>query len=271
MLTAFEDAGLDVGTADLILGTSAGSIVGSRIASGESPRAGVDRVRELARSGRAADKLGTAESPGALMKRFMDVMVAASELPPRERLVRLGTFALEAQTIPEDEYVARYSDHGNAGWPPRFRCTAIEARTGEFVVWDEKHRIGSDRAVASSCSVPGFFPPVTINGKRYYDGGLRSIANADMAAGHERVLILTLANPDPDSPDPRAQHARRVLDGELAVLREAGASTEVVSPDEETRSAMGMNLMDPTNALAAAEAGLLQGKREAQRIADFWS
>lgn len=271
MLTAFEDAGIDIATADLILGTSAGSIVGSRIAAGERPHEGVDRVREVARSGRAADRLGISGTPGELMQRFMEVMVAASELPPRERLVRLGTFALEAQTMPEDEYVARYADYGNAGWPPRFRCTAIDAHDGAFVVWDETSGIGVDRAVASSCAVPGFFPPVTFKGKRYYDGGLRSIANADMAAGHERVLILTLANPDPDSPDPRAQHARRVLDGELAELRDAGASTKVLSPDEETRSVMGMNLMDPTNALAAAEAGLEQGKREAQRIADFWS
>lgn len=192
MLSAFEDAGIDVGAADLILGTSAGSIVGSRIASGGSARAGVDRVRELHGSGRAADRLGTSESPGDLMQRFMEVMVAASELPERERLARIGAFALEAQTMPEDEYLARYAETVGTQWPRRFRSTAIDAASGEFVVWDETSGIGADRAVASSCAVPGFFPPVSFNGRRYYDGGLRSVTNADLAAGNERVLILTL-------------------------------------------------------------------------------
>ena len=51
------------------------------------------------------------------------------------------------------------------------------------------------RGVASSCSVPGLFPPITINGRRYIDGGMRSATNFDLAEGYERVIAVAVIPP----------------------------------------------------------------------------
>jgi NTE family protein len=149
-------------------------------------------------------------------------------------------------------------------------CTAIDAVEGTFVVWDENSGVDPLAAIASSCSVPGFFPPITINGRKYIDGGMRSLTNADLAAGHDRVLILTLFEPPPDATDPRAQRMRRLLDSELKAIADAGGTPELLSPDEETKAVIGMNLMDPSLAPAAADAGYAQGTRTADRIASLW-
>ncbi len=45
-------------------------------------------------------------------------------------------------------------------------------------------------AVGANCAVPGVWPPVTIGDRRFMDGGVRSVANADLAAGYERVVIV---------------------------------------------------------------------------------
>ena len=57
---------------------------------------------------------------------------------------------------------------------------------GSLVQWQRSSGVPLPLAVASSCAVPWVYPPVTINGRRYMDGGARSATNADLAAGHGR-------------------------------------------------------------------------------------
>ena len=57
-------------------------------------------------------------------------------------------------------------------WPARaYACTAVDAETGEFVTWSKDSGVPIERAIASSCCVPGIFPPITINGRHW--GGIR--------------------------------------------------------------------------------------------------
>jgi NTE family protein len=116
--------------------------------------------------------------------------------------------------------------------------------------------------------VPGVFPPITINGRRYVDGGVRSGTNADLAAGAERVLIVSLMNPEKmvGPAAPFGDGYRR----ELAALAEAGAKIEAIYPDEEAAPVMGVNVMDPSLVLPAIEAGQRQGGAEADRVRHFW-
>jgi NTE family protein len=134
------------------------------------------------------------------------------------------------------------------------------------VVGDERSDADLVRAVASSCSVPGIFPPITIGGRRYIDGGMRSATNADLADGHDTVLIFSMLT---------GARATSMLasgfDEELGKLRANGASVEVVAPDEEAGEQIGPNLMDPAVAPAAAEAGVRQGGRAAERVRALWS
>jgi NTE family protein len=97
----------------------------------------------------------------------------------------IGAFALQAQTTPEESFIAGFGRTlGQAEWPTRaFTCTAVDTADGTFVVWNNESRVPLAHAVASSCAVPGIFPPITINGRRYMDGGMRSATNIDLARG----------------------------------------------------------------------------------------
>jgi NTE family protein len=92
-------------------------------------------------------------------------------------------------------------------------------------------------AVSASCAVPGIFPPVTIDGKRYMDGGIRSATNADLVENYDEILVIA---PIPDAM--RVPHAR------------------VITPEAASLAAMTTNVLDPATRVPSAHAGLAQGK-----------
>ena len=137
-------------------------------------------------------------------------------------------------------------------------------------MWTGQDGVELDRAVASSCAVPGLFPPITINGRRYIDGGMRSATNADLVEGAERVLIVTLMSATRAGVNPEwAERLRRAQQVEQEAIRKAGGEIEIISPSSDAASVMGVNLMDGSRLLDVAEAGIRQGKAEADRLRDF--
>jgi NTE family protein len=119
-------------------------------------------------------------------------------------------------------------------------------------------------AVAASSAVPGIWPPVTIDGRRYVDGAVRSNENAYLALGYDRVLVLSPKPAEALSPPWGG------LDDEVTELRRRGAEVMVVHPDEQSVAAMGYNPLDPAVRAPTARAGRDQGRREASRVARTW-
>jgi NTE family protein len=263
-------AGVDLGAADFIVGTSAGSVVGAGLALQLDPAAAVASV-SLPLPLTAGGSAGIEDLMTALAG------AAARGLSPEAERVELGQLALGAATIDEDAFVAApvFARADGSQWPPSFRCTTIDTRTGALQVWDRSSGVPLPRALASSCSVPGVFPPVTINGARYMDGGMRTPLNADLAAGHDAVIVVScmpLALPDGFS-DPVFDAIGRQIEAELATVRDSGAALEVVAPGQEFLdiSGWGANLMDPARAAGAYQAGLRQGAAEAERLGAIWN
>lgn len=114
--------------------------------------------------------------------------------------------------------------------------------------------------MAASCAVPGVYPPVTIDGRRYIDGGMRSGSNADLAQGYDRVVVL--------SPLPRGLGPMASVDAQVTGLVSRVA---VVSPDAAARTAIGKNVLDPAARAAAARAGRAQAADAAARVAEVWT
>lgn len=266
--------GVDISRADLIVGTSAGSAVGAQLALRRDLSDAVERYRRAA-ARRSGDEIPR-PTHGATGSQMMELrrklaQTFESDGSPEDRLVAIGKFALEAQTPPEDDFVETYRYLRGEQWPPNFICTAVNAHTGEFVVWRAESGVDLDRAVASSCSVPGVFPPITIDGRRYIDGGMRSSTNADLAKGHERVLIVSTLLTIQTSDNPRVQRYRQMFESEVAALIEAGAKVETVGPDPDSATASLGQLMDQSRAFEALEDGIRQGERESERLAVFLS
>lgn len=256
LVAGLARSGIDLTSPDLVVGTSAGSVVGAQILSGAS-------IDELFAE-QLRDPVGElAARMGALaLARF----VIASIWPGDARRGRayLGHAALAARTVPEADRRAviegRLRSHS---WPEtRFLIAAIDAETGEARVFDRESGVALTDAVAASCAVPIVWPPITVNGRRYIDGGVRSVANADLAAGYDRVVVL--------APVTIALRPSSRIANQLSTLGPHVRSV-VVSPDAEARAAIGRNVLDPARRAASARAGRDQAAAVAGAVGAVWS
>lgn len=274
LLVGLARRGVDIAMADAVVGTSAGSVVGFTLASGGD----LSQATGLVDDATAATGLdpGVADAAEGLEQLLTAVAGAATD-PAKADAVRagLGRMALDAPTIGEEQFVAMFDFFAGAEWPERFSCTAVDTSDGKFKVWTRADGVDVRRAVASSCAVPCVFPPVTIEGDRWMDGGVRDMINADVAAGHDTVLVVSCTllelPPGLDLPAMEAVFAatRRHLEG----LSAGGSKVETIVPGAEMLeiSSWGLDLMDFSKAAPAYEAGLRQGEAEAERLSAFWN
>ncbi|MFF3743125.1 patatin-like phospholipase family protein [Streptomyces kronopolitis] len=257
VLAGLAEAGIGLADADVVIGTSAGSIVGAHLTSRQLP---LDEIyeRQLAvPESRATERMG----PAALA-RFATIALRSRDTVSFG--VRMGKLALAARTVPEETQrtvIARTLEL--ADWPARrLVITAVNAATGERTAFDDTSGVRLLDAVGASCAVPGVYPPVTIDGTRWIDGGVHSSANADLAAGCDRVVIVApMAASGGPIAGPRAQGAQ---------LARQGARVCVITPDRAARSAFGRNVLDPARRADAARAGRRQAASHLAEIRQVW-
>ena len=193
---------------------------------------------------------------------FIDAIQSGST--GQERRARIGKLALSTETVPEtarlDVIRQRLPRHA---WPDRdVRVVAVDAESGEPAVFDRSSTVGLVEAVAASCAVPGIWPAVSIEGRRFVDGGIRSTTNADLVADADVVLILA---PMPDLVS--------VLDPEIGAAVEqvtARSGTLLIGPDEASSAVAGTNPLDPATRAPAARAGLAQAESVIDAVRQLW-
>lgn len=254
------DQGVDLAQADLFVGTSAGSVVGAVLAAGVNVHQLL--MMRIAMGASAAPSLDPVDPEGAAA-----IMARWNSFPEMDQQARkeLGALSMSARTMDEATWLNSFrqllGDHGQ--WPERpLQITAVDAQSGEFMVFDRHAGAPLHAAVAASCTVPGLFPPVSIGGRRYIDGGVHSTSNAHLAQGYGSVVILApLA----------AGRSGAQLEREAAHLKAAGSTVEIVVPDAEALQALRGDTMDASQVGPAAMAGLRQGREAAQRLAALWS
>jgi NTE family protein len=213
-------AGVDLGAADLIVGTSAGAIVGAILAQG-----------------------GDLE------------WLAALPVPaPADPDARVWT---------EDAAIARMRRLAGARWPDRpLLIPAVDAGTGEAVIFDRHGSASLPEAVAASTAFPATAPPITIDGRRYIDGALRAGTNVDLAAGADVVIVA----------DPMAHMFGRNgrgtgLGADSGGVGAAGGGVVVrLVPDDGAIEAFGADITDPAGWEPAYQAGLRQAAGAAEAV-----
>ena len=258
ILVSLAEGGIDLTDADLVLGTSAGSVVGSVLRSPEELTAAYEHQLDDAPDA----EIGADLDLMALATAFGEALGNAAS--PEDARARVATLALAAKTLPEsvrrDVIAARLPSQE---WPDYLlRITAIEAPSGELTIFDRDSGVPLLDAVAASCAVPIVWPAVTINGHKYIDGGLRSTTNADLAEGYERVLVIA---PYP----PVASPLGRALAEELEPVERSGRVV-VVAPDDVAMAAFGLNPLDPSTRRPSALAGRDFGKTVADQVRGLW-
>jgi len=269
LIAGLSDAGVDVIEADLIIGTSAGSTVAAQITSGTRPAdlyAAILAEVPKPQAGSARSDRGRAPkfSGPSYLEWSNRIIWSAEDASDMRR--RMGAAALEmdasdgsSQTRWRDIVAARLPSHH---WPQQpVLITAVDAHTGEPVVFDRHSGIDLVDAVAASTG-NGY----RIGENRYINGGYRRSENADLAAGYGRVLVLS----------PFGGRSRMPLEWgmDLATqvdeLRAGGSRVETVFPDAGAGDVFDANALDPTTRLPAARGGYDQGRALAGRLAKFW-
>jgi NTE family protein len=250
------DGVLDPSTAATIIGTSAGSVVGARIAAGHTLDAlAKEQTAAPRRSGQ-----GAAQAPdmSAVMQIFGKLMTATEMTT--ELAKEVGAAAMAAPTGSEDAWVASFETLLQLGdaWPDAdYRAIALSCRTGTRRAWTKDSGVPIARAVASSCAVPGLFPTVEIDGDRYTDGGAWSASNADLLAddGHDAVLFVgPIGGFLTGTPQVQRELDALPTDRTLAVLPGPGFA------------ALQSKLMDPAYREPGLEAGRADGAAAAARV-----
>lgn len=256
LLAGLAEAGTDLTSADLVVGTSAGSVVGAQILS-DITIDGLYTAALKEPTGEVAAKMGV----GVLLGFAVNSMWPGDERVGR---ARLGRAAMRARTVPEAERREIIRQRlPNSSWPGRnLIITAVDAETGEARNFDRDSGVSLADAVAASCAVPLVWPPITIDGRRYIDGGVRSTTNADLAGGCERVVVV--------APVTVALRRSGRIESQLASLGPHVRSI-VVSPDANARNAIGRNVLDPARRVASARAGHDQAAAGATAVAAIWS
>jgi NTE family protein len=257
ILAGLAEAGQDVTGADLLVGTSAGANVAAQVGSGLSLDLLFARQVDPALQAREISVEVDMAELGAAFARLLAGQAAAGPAPDgQDAQRRVGAYALAAPTVPEaDRRAAVSSRLPSPEWPSRrMLLVAVDAETGETRVFDRDSGVDLIDAVGASCAVPGVWPPVSIGGRRYVDGGVRSSDNADLAAGYGRIVVLSPLGFD--SPLPSPMPLRAVV----GQLRAAGSAVTVITPDDASVAAMGANPLDPGTRVPAAEAGRAQGR-----------
>ncbi len=275
VIAGLSDAGLDVTEADLIIGTSAGSTTAAQI-TGASPAellaatlAAPQPRTALAGSNRGPAPVRPATNHDHVERRSA-ILSAAEDAADMRR--RLGAAALEMDAGSDGSWQTQWrstvaSRLPSQLWPKqKVLITAVDAHTGEPVVFDRHSGVDLADAVAASCS-SGL--PHRIGDSRYIDGGYRSNAeNADLAAGYARVLVLAPFGGRSLQPKEWGTDLATQVDA----LRAHGSRVETIFPDENARDifALGGNVMDPSMRPHAARAGYDQGRTLADQLTEFW-
>jgi NTE family protein len=275
LMVGLVGAGVDVEAAEAVIGTSAGSVVGFTLAAGIDLSEAVALVGTAAGAGGADDAAGVPAGQG--IEQLISSLAEAAGDPDASEQVRarLGRMALDAPTIPEEQWLALFDSFKGAPWPDRFSCTAVDAGDGRFKVWTASDGVDPRLAIASSCTVPTLYPPVTIGGRRWIDGGVRDMLNADVAAGHQTVLAVScmLLDIPPEFSTPVFDAVLGATRAQIDGLRDSGAKVEVVVPGAAMLevSGFGLDLMNFSKVEAAYQAGVDQAEAEAARLAGFWA
>jgi NTE family protein len=276
VIAGLYEAGLDVTQADLTIGTSAGSTAAAQITSGIPPTelladivAAAPQTPSIRLSG--TDGGRTPIGPASDHMERMSAVIGAAENAADMRR-RMGAAALETDAASHSAAQLQWratvaARLPNQQWPQRrLLIPAVDAHTGEPVVFDCRSGVDLVDAVAASTSNGFGVPPYRIGGNRYINGGYRRNENADLAAGYRRVLVLSPFGGRSRHPIEWGMDLAAQVDELLA----RGSSVETVFPDGNSEHMFGANAMDLSLRPPAARAGFDQGRALAERLADFW-
>lgn len=290
VLRALAESGeLDLGSVDLVVGTSAGSVMAAYLRSGRTPEDLWEVVSAATDQPPAPDtSVAGAELP--------DLFVAAFKGPLDLTRRGLGSAfvlgrsvvraplpvmpAILQKTFPAGLFEMiggrrRFETELPRDWPPRatWLC-AVDIVSGRRMVLGRRPegRLSLVEAVMASCAIPGAYPPVRYGRRVLIDGGAHSTTNLDLAveAGADLAVVVAPMAYDPgDPPGCSGRLVRRIpsrsLDSELARADRSGTRVFAIAPGAFEVGLHGVNFMRTRGLRSVAEAAYESTRRRLER------
>jgi NTE family protein len=257
VLKGLQDAGANLAAADAIIGTSAGSFAGAYLAA--------RMVNQFFDKQFHSD---VTEIPAVMPPESIEGFqkaIADGGGDPKVTGRLLGSMALAARTVSSEARAAVVASRlPSAHWPDApLQMTAMDAETGDLHLFDKTSGIPIATAAAASGAVPGLWPVVEAQGRKWIDGGSSSATNAHLGGSYDKVVVI--------APASEGFPGQRGTRDDVADLEAAGVQVVLIVPDENTKAAIGGNVFDPARRGPAAEAGRLQGRELAEEVKNVWT
>jgi NTE family protein len=265
VLKGLRDAGVDLTNAELIVGTSAGAVLGTQIRAGM----GLDGLYDALPEGPSAQATAS-NDPGfdlAYMQQTVQMINGATEVTPDLRIA-VGKRAVAAPKAQSEDAHLRFisTDLGGVvhAWPVQpLRIAAGDLSDGTIRFFDRSQEVPIERTLAATTAVPGRVAPITIGDRSYMDGFVGGPCpggcwpNLDGAAGYVVIVVVTTGS----GPQMTSQ---------IEQLRSQGTKVVVIAPDASAASARGQDPFDLRHARPAAAAGLQQARTVATEVSGAW-
>jgi NTE family protein len=271
-LTSLAQNGVDLNLADVMIGTSAGTLGTYAVLTGAAAR----MKAEMTAIGKFPATMNYSLNPPFSSIRAGYV---GNNLPTAtvQNIQELGRAAMAAQTNPVAEWQAVINRLTGAGkaWPsPKFHASAIDCYTAQRLIVAQEDNIAAIDAMSASSSWPGLAGPTTLKDRRCMDGGTcQSSTHADVLGGTKRALIISLASGD-DERDAaqglRLSHFPNSLNQEIADLKAGGSQVLLIVVGCPPGYAK-VNLVDPALIPVAIQFGTDRGVSDAAKIKAFWN
>ena len=261
-----HDFAFDARTADIIVGTSAGSITGTLLRLGVSAEnlAAWTVKAPLSGTEDVLRQMAAATVPELAPFRAWELLRRPLRLPGRHMVQRALTRPLQFRPMAAGMALMAPGRHDvvaqlaalreleGPGWPePDLWITAVRRTDGRRVVFGRPGAPDAPLhlAIGASCAVPGYFAPVTIGRHSYLDGGVHSPTNAAVLRGRDLDLVIVIAPMSgpagwrPGVLPAARRYSERLLQQELRALRAEGIATVVFSPGPAEQQVMGTDMM----------------------------
>jgi NTE family protein len=265
-LHGLAQRGVAIGSADRVVGTSAGSVVATIVTGGHLTRAHRE-IEALARAPSVVSAMAPAGDLHPSQQRALDVFWSADNARP-ETVRGIGHAALAAHT-PGVNTLPRSLELvlGQRHWPSTaLWITATDAYTGERVVITSEAGVAAHQAAAASSTVPGLFAPQPIGDRKCVDGGVSGSAmHPDLAAGATRALVVAMRDPGGIGV---ATNEPGGFARSIDALRASGTAVEVRT---SLLAAGDLNLMDPHQIAPALALGAQQSEADAGDLMAFFA
>jgi NTE family protein len=283
-----DETGFDARDAEIVVGTSAGSIIGAYLRAGFSPadiiaRAtdqplspeGALRARPAEEAHRGLPPVPNKRPPGGARAMSAPRMFGRALVPPwKIRPAAAIAAALPVGSVPTSLVTAGLTPLFPE-WPEApLWINAVDLDNGQRVTFGRDLLLRTDvaTAVSASCAIPSFFSPVMVGTRRYVDGGVYSPTNADLLAGLGLDLVVVVSPMSiaraalrfkPDQPTRRL--SRLALGREATKVRASGTPVLTFQPTADDLAVMGLNAMEGSKRIDVARQAAESARRRLDR------